>query len=499
MSIPYIKDSWRAGISDEYTRGVRGSFKYAYGVDINKRRDSLSCNWAMSNIANSSVVTDLPRFAVTSVDGSTYAFGSGGKIYSIAGDPKDPVISNIYTDTNGEIRGAAEWEGSDGINYMYWATATSIARKKMRYKSNGIDNGGFAGWTDATINYKTLLDNHQWHTMKIANGSLVIANGNYLATIDYDGSFNPAAMNIRPGNSVKCLEERDDYIIVGSTRDDESEEGYIWTWIVGDASWVQKKKIPVKGVNALIDTERLLMQGGAEGELFYSDFQNAAPLNSIDTGGKCNPRVDILNDLALFGMHGGTNAERVGIYSYGRRMLNRPFAMNNQFRLTRTVAGSTVGEIGAVWVASSAIFASWLTLDGSTTEYGIDMASSSTRATARLEGLEFTGGQPHLKKLYETEKIICEPLPASTGISLLYKKDRNTTGGDSSAGAGWTYAKIADGTGTTYSVTDSTEAEFIVGQRAKEFEIAVELTPSGSDTPEITGMVGYINESTSKY
>ena len=48
--IPYLKDSWRGGISDESTRGIKGSFKYGYGLDIHKRRDSLSANYAMSNI-----------------------------------------------------------------------------------------------------------------------------------------------------------------------------------------------------------------------------------------------------------------------------------------------------------------------------------------------------------------------------------------------------------------------------------------------------------------
>ena len=482
--IPYIKDSWRAGISDEYTRGVRGSFKYAYGVDINKRRDSLSCNWAMSNIGNSSTVKDLIKHSVTAKDGSTYVFGSAGSIYAISGNTKDPVVTGCYNDENGEILGAAEWQEESGTNYLYWATSTSLARMEL---GGSVDAPWGAGI--ATQDYKTTLDPHPYHTMKIANGSLVIANGNYLATIAYDGSFNPASMNIRPGNISKCLEERDDYIILGSERKDTAEEGYLWTWVVGDAAWTQKKRIPVRGVNALIDTERLLLQGGNDGEIFYSDFQNASPLNSIDTGGKCNTRVDILDDLALFGMYGGTDDSRVGIYSYGRKMLNRPFALNNQFRVTRTVAGSTVSEIGAVWVASSAAFASWETTDGSTLEYGIDMVSNTTRATARLEGLEFNGGQPHLKKVYESEKIICEELPANTSISMLYKTDRSN----------WRYAYLADGTGTTYATTGGTEIEFNVGDRGKTFEIAVELTPNGSDTPEITGMVGYIDDKSSQF
>jgi hypothetical protein len=180
-------------------------------------------------------------------------------------------------------------------------------------------------------------------------------------------------------------------------------------------------------------------------------------------------------------------------------MLNRPFALNNEFRLTRTVAGSTVSEIGGVWVNSSAVFASWKTVDGSTIEYGVDMVSSTVRANARLEGLEFNGGQPHLKKKYNTEKIICEELPASTSINVIYKPNRQSTGGSSSAGEGWKYATVADRSGTTYSTSLSTEAEFIINEKSKVFEIGVELTPNGSDSPEITALVGYLDDNPAEH
>ena len=497
--IPYIKDSWRGGISDEYTRGVRGSFKYAYGVDIHNRRDSVSCNNKMVNVGTWPAILGLIKYSVTAKDGSTYCFGANGSVYSFTGDPDDMILSACYNDENGEIRGAAEFQGSDDVNYLYWATATSVARVAL---DGSLDTPWAAGV--ATQDYKTTLDDHPYHTMKNIAGGLMIANGNYVATISYGGDFDPAAMNISPGNVIKCMEERDSNVILGSEREDTSEEGHLWLWVINDYDnlpdvWSYKKKIPVRGVNALIDTERLLLQGGIDGELFYSDFQNASPLNSVYDKGSCNSRIDVFNDLALFGMYGTEEAARVGIYSYGRRALNRPFAMNNEFKLNVTNAGSTVTEIGATWVASSAVFASWQTTDGSTLQYGVDMVSYSTKASARLEGLEFTGGQPHLKKTYMSEKLTFEPLPASCSISVLYKPDRQSTGGSSSAGAGWKYAKLADGTGTTYSVTGSTEAEFLISDRAKTFEIGVELTPSGSDTPEITGMVGYIKDETSQH
>ena len=491
--IPYIKDSFRGGISDEHTRGIKGSFKYGHGLDIHKRRDSLSAQFAMLPITTAT--NDLIRYTVNARDGSTYAFGSAGSIYAISGNPYDPVTTFVYNDENGAIKGAAEWKESGGNVYLYWATNTSVARMAL----NGSPDTPWAAGV-VTQDYKTTLDSADYHPMKNAGGNLNIGNANFLATIEYDGTFNNAAMNLRPGNIIKCLEERDDYVLLGTERVDESEEGHIWNWITTALNWVQKKKIPVKGVNALIDTERLLLQGGTNGEIFYSDFANTAPLNAIPSGGQVNPQgVGIYQDLALFGMYGASDASQVGLYSYGRKMLNRPFALNLEYRIKATVDGSTVSEIGAVWTASNACFASWKTVDGSTTTYGVDMVSTSTRASARYEGLEFTGGSPHLRKTYLTEKVVMEPLPSSTQLSVIYKTERATTGGDSSVGAGWKYATVANGTSTSFSTVDETEAEFSINDSGKVFEIGLELVPSGTSTPEVTAMVGYINEATDEH
>jgi hypothetical protein len=448
----------------------------------------------MSNIGTSATVNDLVRYAVTARDGTTYCFGSAGSIYAVAGNPADPVVTFVYNEINGEIKGAAEWAvtGTAGTTYLYWATNTTIARI-------AIDGAVDTPWAQSAVDplFKVTLDGADQHPMKNASGSLTIGNGNFLATFGTDGSFSNAAMNIRPGNVIKALEERDDYVLIGSERIDTSEEGHIWSWITTALNWVQKKKIPVRGVNALIDTERLLLQGGTSGEIFFSDFSNTAPLNSVPAGGQCNPGgVAILNDLALFGIYGA--GDQSGIYSYGRRSMNRPFALNHEFRLSQTVGGNTVDEIGAVWVASSAAFASWRAV-GSATYFGIDMVSTSTRANARLEGLEFNGGSPHLDKQYINEKVVMEPLPAGTSVSMIYKTNRAAAGGDSSAGAGWKYARVASSTATVFSTTDATEAEFIINDEFRTIETGLELNATGLSTPEVIASVGYIESRTKEH
>jgi len=390
---PYPIKLFRAGISDEDDKGVSGSFKYGHGLEIHGRGDVLACASTTVTIKEGSdVVNDLIQFFVTARDGSTYGFGNAGSVYSISGDPGDPDVNFVYNDENGKIRGAAEWQHRDGTTFVYWATNTSIARMVM---NGSVDIPWAAGVV--TQDYKTTLDPADYHTMEVASGALMIANNKYLASIDFQGEFDPASVNIRPGNKIKALEERDDYVLMGSYREDNAEEGHIWSWVITALNFVQKKKIPVKGVNAMIYAEFPLIQGGSDGELFTSDFSDALPLNSM--GGQVNPDgVTIYNDIARFGTYGG---DEPGIWSYGRKRNGRVQALNYDYRLSPTVGGSTVTEIGSIETVNGTILATWATTDGSTVEYGVDELSSTTKASAVYEGLEFDNNEPSKYYLVE--------------------------------------------------------------------------------------------------
>ena len=193
----YVIKTFRGGVSDESDKGVAGAFKHGYALDIHGRDDILACSSTMATI-NESTITDLIHFFITASDGSTYAFSDTGRIYSIAGHKDDPVTTLVYTDTNGKIKGAAEWELSDGNNYIFWATDTSISRKLFPGDTT-------VTWTDVTQNWKTTLDGAEWHTMDMAGGQLMIVNANALATIDFDGNFIAQDLNVRPGNILTAL------------------------------------------------------------------------------------------------------------------------------------------------------------------------------------------------------------------------------------------------------------------------------------------------------
>ena len=117
-----------------------------------------------------------------------YVFGTSGSIWAQAGTGGGWNLA--YSDENGQIKGASEWQFDDDKNYMFWATDTSIARRKM-------SSGGAIPWDNATQDHKVEgIDPVDWHTMKPASGVLMIANGENLATYNFAQEFNAAQLNI---------------------------------------------------------------------------------------------------------------------------------------------------------------------------------------------------------------------------------------------------------------------------------------------------------------
>lgn len=474
--LAYIIKSWRGGVSEETDKGIAGSYKHGYAGDIRGRDDILTAKQAMLPITPSGM-NDLVRFMVPANDGTTYCFGSSGSIWARSGDG---TWTFAYNDENGEIKGASEWKVSTGLTYLFWATNTSIAVKPL------VGNGVLP-WTDVTADHKTTLDAADYHTMKQASGNLMIANGNYLATYSYDSTFDPAALNVIPGNLIKTMEERDDNVILGSYRKDKAEEGYLWSWVITAVNWIQKKRIPVMGVNALISAEILLLQGGSDGEIFTSDFVNALPVHGVPGGGQVNPDgVTIEDDIALFGFYGGTYP---GIWSYGRKRKNQVYGLNYDYRLSPTVGGSTITEIGSILMTNGELLSSWKVTDGSTITYGVDQASSTTKATAVFEGLEFDNGTPHLKRMYQGVRVSMKPLPSGTSLSIKFKTDYETD---------WRYAVLGDNS-TTFSVSGATDAEFLIGKQGIVYEVGAELNPSGDNSPQITAITTFVSKEANEH
>jgi len=457
----YANKTFRGGISDEEDKGIRGSFKFGQALDIHKKLDSLSCQQAMKK-ESETIVTDLILFMVPCSDGNSYHFGDTGKIYkrTSAG-----VWSVVYTDPDGKIKGAEEWKGNFADTYLYWATDTKLKRKPIP---------GLANWTDVSV-VSTALTSTDWHSMVVGagkQGDLFIANKDKLAMVDFTHTFTAEAVKIIPGNIIKCLVATDEDIIFGSVKDDDAEEGYLWAWNTLLLAWRKRKRIPTKGVNALVISEIMIAQVGLDGEIFFSDLVHQLPIIAFPGGGKVNPGgVTTKGNLAIFGVYGSTVQN--GLYSYGRTKKNRVFALNLDYILTP----ATIDEIGAVKMIGNDLLASWKS--GAT--YGVDVVDSANKANAVFESLDFDAESPYMEKLFEHIKIKTKPLPSGCSIKMKFRLNKK---------GNFLPAKLGDGT-ETFNIVGETKALFNVGEEGAIYEVRAELYPSGNNTPEILSINNY--------
>jgi len=524
MAIYEIK-SCRGGLSDYEDKGIPGSFKFGANLNIRKVQDSISCNQALvdegllgSNSPSASVspslsasvspslspsasvsptqspsssvslsasttpsvsvslspsttpsssvspppspsaglstvFEDLIRYFVKASDGYTYGFGSTGYIYR---RDSDAFWQRSYKDALGEIKGAEEKPSSSGKLWLYWATNTTLKRKEI---------GGLSNWNDVEIVAQNLQPDVP-HTMKQVGGSLMIANGSYIAMVGYDDSYTNEALDMIPGNIAKTMVERSGQLIVGCYREGES----------------------TMGVNAAIDAEYPLAQIGNDGELHFADMANTIPIKRFPGGGMANTggvtnEVDQANffqweqtadswidkqsvgNLSLWAIY-DADTGKGGIYSYGRKNKNHPVTMNLEYQFD-------ADELGALITVEGTTIVSYR--DG--TSFGVKAVDASTKAQGVYEGLDFKAPMKKNEEITEWKRheVFIAPLPSGTSIQFYYRL--NKTGG-------WVLGRTASGE-TAFSIANAMKATFVINGQGEIFEPKLVLNPSFNVAPEV--------------
>jgi len=214
----------------------------------------------------------------------------------------------------------------------------------------------------------------------------------------------------------------------------------------------------------------MICQAGDDGEIFFSDLVNKKPINSFYGGGEVKPGgVCNKKGLAMFAVYGN---DECGVYSYGRRKMNRPFTLNLSYIPSCGQSSSVV--LGAITMAGGELLLSWK--NGST--YGSDVLDTTNKGDGVFESLEFDGGDDSIDKLFDTVKITMKPLPSGCSVKVKYKTDKQTS---------WQEAKTIDGN-DSFTTTDATKALFNISALGEIFEIRVELYSNGNDCPEINSI-----------
>lgn len=456
----YIIDSFRT-ISDYENKGISGAFKHGAGLDIRKRGDTLSCQQGLRQ-EGAAVVTDLILFQVPAIDGNTYLFSDTGKIYKRTAFD---TISLVYTDPDGRITGAEQWYQANDYVYLFWQTATKVKCKKIPGASNWSDvNAAIESQTYP----KTNLDDEDWHTSAIAAGALLICNNDKLALVSYDESYTPNALQLIPGTTAKSLVDFNGQAVIAASSNDEQQKAKIYLWDPTAQNYISAKTIPAKDLNAIVVGEVILMQADDIGNIFFSDFINFLPVTSFPSGGHVNPDgVEVLDGVTYFGVFGATDATKNGIWSYGRKKKNQPFAFNLDYPIT-------CDEIGSLQALDGQLMVSYK----SGTSYYYKSTDPNNKQVAIFESLDLYAPEKSVSQIsnWIKIKVKCKPLPANTSISAKYRLDKS---GD------WKIAKL-EGNTASLAVTGARKAEFKIGSPGDIAEVQLTLTPAANLTPEIT-------------
>lgn len=456
---------FRGGLSPEANRGPRGAFYGGYGLDIRNGDNTLKCNQALKKDSSTTVV-DLVRVGFRAPDGNNYAFGDSGKIYKKSAG----TWSVVYTEAGGKITGAAVFTHNDGagnyVPYLVWATQTKLRQTKL-------SDTGFASVTDAgtfAVGSATYP-----HTMRVAAGSLMVVDSQYVALLDFENAFNAQGLNIAAGNNGNTIYERNDTAVIG-TVGSADPEGWLFTWDGFQDSWIIKRPAQGSAVNAMMPLEGgMVLQVGTLGHLRFFNYADVSPLTRVLNSGWAYPGgMCEYNTIPHIGMNGGTQN---GVYSIGRLNKNDVVALNLEYIPSHGKLTGT--EIGAIWKDGTDLYVSWK--DGST--YGIDVIDQSNKAVAVYETLENDLKRPDMEKVVRLLKLIGKTtIPTGCSVTPKIKASRDSD---------WVELDSEDG--ETSMIAGDDKRVFNAENVGEIFQIQLTLTPHNNDTPEISGIMAMLD------
>lgn len=439
-----------AGVIADATIPANGGQAFV-GIDIHRDNSILQVSQALTQ--ETDVFTDLVKWIVRDDNETTYkywALGDTGNLYkSVSVGGTWSLDSNL----GGSGQGLIVYNGG-----RYYATATTLT-----------------GATSHT------LDTATFHPMAIYLGSLWIGCGRYLAKLESDGTFTARQLTLPAGNQIKSLEVYGDRILLSTffgTNVYDQAESYLFTYD-GTADFPEQSfYLEECGQNALISWENILLDFAGIGGNVYA-FNNAfldkakqipdiytdvGDYAYVDPGAVAQYSGNILAGLSI-----GSGSGLGGVWEFGRKNEDMPFAMTLPYLIS---TGSTNVQIGAIMTGGSNRFlVSWK--DGSS--YGMDALDTSAKASSGYFSTQkFEVARYSHKELIKGLGVVAEPLPTSTSITVQYKADDAST---------WSTG------GTITSTNQHDPLSFPV--RAKVFQAKLTLNTSGNTTPKIKAVEIY--------
>jgi len=458
--------NFSGGMADSAYSGTAGSFGTgSNGIDVHSEPGILKSEWKLTKNSGATV-TDLVKYAFPGSDGSTYFFGDSGKCYKRTSGGTWSSPKNFSE----ELYGAAEYN-----NVIYVATNDELYSVA---KGGGYDLSNLAlaqTWTGTAI---STVSHQMLHS---PDGSLLIAAGQYVSSVDSAGVWTDQALDLPPGWIIVALAEWNDQILIGAynTTFDNSA---IYVWDGYSDSWLNKIPVPENRVNAILSNGRtVIVSAGGYGNIYQFTGNDAVLIDKLpgDYNGSATmtmyPQAIAFyyGDILMGVSNSSGNPCDELVFRLARHNNNYPMVLDKSYLVS---AGNTSGvDIGCIVQDGTNFFISWKDTTGGTT-YGVDAIDFTAKVNGVYEttilGSNAMGEQG---MNFKSLTINMEALPTSCSVGLKYRKNGATS---------WSGSE-------TINTTNATRHKFTQGFEinARTIEFQLTLTSSGTSTPKINSIL----------
>lgn len=289
--------------------------------------------------------------------------------------------------------------------------------------------------------FQALQTDTNYHMGKVFSNLLCFGNGQFLLTIDDSEVLKPEALTFPLGESVRCIETIGDYLAISTWRgtlDDGKSRIYFWD----GTSPTFNSFVDIDGVtNSMKNdgTNQLFVLHGTQINMsvYTGAITKVRRLKYVQNAIKsyvAPGAIDTLEGLIYFGNNSTTNSViDTLLYSYGHKDKDFPMGLNKNFPISSGNKGTTV-TIGAILGKSADHFlVSWKDTTSGTV-YGVDILDTNPQLSVNFTTLRFDRGYPELQKHGHDVSVRCSPIVAGQKITIEYRLNNITSGGNNGFG-----------------------------------------------------------------
>lgn len=452
--------NFQVGIVDNPSIEDKGGFEFASGMDIFSEPGVLKACAAMSEVTYgaSASPADLPNFMVDTAD------GSGTRAYLTAGakilESTDGTTFNLFrTNTQGSNLGLGIWNG-----YVVYVAATKLGRAPVGNGAAGNDS------------YGTVDSDTEYHPVLPQGGTLKIAAGRYIASLDESFTLTAQAMKLPAGYRVTSLADHFSRLFMGTrfgaaTGAITVQDASIFDWrgtVLSSGSALPDNAYPLKmrGTLALlVDGRNLFAWPDLLRNVYQFDgigfgLHRKLISDAISVVATSPGAVSQHLETVLFS---GAFGQSAGVFQMKNGAICQAFVPS-----TITPGASETITIGMVKSTfNGVVYIGYFR--GADSSYHIEKSGSNKQNNAFVRTLWHRAKSDNLKRWIGV-KLNLKPLAANTSVAVSYRTTR-------------------DGSFTSAGSIDSTTQDkplILAAQpRSREIQFKFTYTTSTSNTPEL--------------